>query len=163
MKQCVSSYKKMQVLTWEKLVLYPLLWVEWNGIRNGETQHVGFFRARICDLWAHESISNLFFELLQRLEDLIPLNRFQSPNFKLLRSPRIDSNEPNPLGCVAWRPVRKPYSCSVSSHHILFKNSSTGLLKSLKIPSLGSLNVYNYGLRIFHCTASTVHIAANIN
>ncbi len=31
------------------------------------------------------------------------LVRYRSQNFKLLRSPRIDSKEPIPPGCVAWR------------------------------------------------------------
>ncbi len=47
--------------------------------------------------------------------------------FKLLRSPRINSNEPIPSGCVAWRPVRQPDSYSVPSPHRLFKYSSTEL------------------------------------
>jgi hypothetical protein len=53
------------------------------------------------------------------------------PEFlNFLMNPRIDSKEPFPPGCVAWRgttggPVRQPYSYSVSSPHRLLKNSST--------------------------------------
>jgi hypothetical protein len=44
-----------------------------------------------------------------------------------LRSPRIDSTEPIPPDCLAWRggPVRQPFPYSVPSPHRLFKNSST--------------------------------------
>ncbi len=44
-------------------------------------------------------------------------------NFKLFRSPRIDSKEQIPPG----GPVRQPYYYSVPSPHRLFKNSSTEL------------------------------------
>ncbi len=48
---------------------------------------------------------------------------------KLLRSPRIDSKEPIPAGCVASQAgkVKQPYSYLVPSPHRLSKNSSTVL------------------------------------
>jgi hypothetical protein len=47
--------------------------------------------------------------------------------FKPLRSPRIDSMEPIPPGCVAWRAGTKALFLlgSVPSPHILYQNSST--------------------------------------
>ncbi len=57
----------------------------------------------------------------------IPVTRSQRVRiFKLLRSPRIDSKEQTPPGCVTWRAsIRQPYSYSVPSPHRLFKNSDT--------------------------------------
>ncbi len=52
----------------------------------------------------------------------------ESELLKVLRSPRIDSKEPIPPGCVAWRAGTKPYSYSVPSPHRLFKNFSTALM-----------------------------------
>ncbi len=51
---------------------------------------------------------------------------YRGRNFKLLRSPRIDSKKLFPRQAV-WPggPVRQPYSYSVPSPHRLFKNSST--------------------------------------
>jgi hypothetical protein len=70
---------------------------------------------------------------LHRLAEFIHWNRFlgsiqESPNFNLLRSPRIDSKEPIPPGCVAWRAgtITLFYSYSVPSPHRFFKNSSSG-------------------------------------
>jgi hypothetical protein len=51
---------------------------------------------------------------------------FRARIFELLRSPRIDSKEPIQ---VTHGPVRQSYSYSVPSPHILFKNSSTGVMK----------------------------------
>ncbi len=45
--------------------------------------------------------------------------------FKLLRSPRIDSNESLSRAYVAWRPVKQSSSYSVPRAHRLFWNSST--------------------------------------
>ncbi len=44
-----------------------------------------------------------------------------------IRSPRIDSKEPIPPSCVAWRAGTTTLSYSVASPHRLFKNSSTVL------------------------------------
>jgi hypothetical protein len=51
----------------------------------------------------------------------------QSPNFKLLRSPRIFSKDSIPPAYVAWRAVRQPSSYSVPGLHRLSKNSSSAL------------------------------------
>jgi hypothetical protein len=51
---------------------------------------------------------------------------------KLLRSPRIDSNEPIPSGCVAWRLIRQTYSYLVPSRH-KFQHSTTGYSR-IQIP-----------------------------
>jgi hypothetical protein len=46
--------------------------------------------------------------------------------FKLLRSPRIYSKEPIPLGCLAWRASKTTlFLYLVLNPHRLFKNSST--------------------------------------
>jgi hypothetical protein len=52
---------------------------------------------------------------------------FRARIFKLLRSPRIDSKEPIPLGCVAWRAGTTTLLLFGSySPQRVFKNSSTG-------------------------------------
>ncbi len=54
--------------------------------------------------------------------------------FKLLRSPRIDSKEPIPLGCVAWRAVTTRdtgYDNPISTRFL-------SPIDSLKIPALYS-------------------------
>ncbi len=43
----------------------------------------------------------------------------QSPNFELVRSPRIDSKEPMPPDGVAWQAIQQPYSYSVLCPHRL--------------------------------------------
>jgi hypothetical protein len=49
--------------------------------------------------------------------------------FKRLRSSRIDSKEPIPPGCEAWRAARQPSSYSVPSPLRLLKNSTTAVFR----------------------------------
>ena len=70
-----------------------------------------------------------------------PRNRFQGIEsrariFKILRCPRIDSKEPIPPGCVA---LAGRYD---NLNHTRF----LALMDCLKIPALGFLKVYKFGL-----------------
>ncbi len=130
------SLRSPGIDSWAPYKLYTYeLWFDWNPHPPHATHWLTTRWSGVAAHWSHKirlwplvwNTETVLLSFSGFKESISPAYVARARIFKLLRSPRTDSKEPIPPGCVAWRgPVRQPYSYSVPSPHRLFENSSSG-------------------------------------